>query len=275
MIEALFDRAKVDRRAAFIPYVMAGDPDLDATYAMLRALSEAGVDAIELGIPYGDPLADGPTIAAAAQRAVERGTSVADVLRLVARHKAGAGAPVILFTYYNPVYQYGMEAFARDAAAAGASGVIVPDIPLEEGAELLRTLAAHGLDMPLLVAPSTSRERAIKIAAQSSGFIYVVSRLGVTGAGMASSSDRLRTQISMLRGITDKPLAVGFGVKSAEDVREIASAADGIIVGSALIDSYASFPAHEAAQRVRTFVEPLVSAARREVVNPKTKTPDR
>ncbi len=266
MIEALFARAKDAHRAAFIPYVMAGDPDLDTTYTILRALTEAGVDAIELGIPYGDPLADGPTIAAAAQRALTRGTVMEDVLELVKRHKSTAGAPIVLFTYFNPVYQYGIEKFAREAADAGASGVIVPDIPLEEGAELAATLAREGLDMPLLVAPSTSRARAQKIAAQSGGFIYVVSRLGVTGAGMRSSLEPLRSQLSMLRGITEKPLAVGFGVSSPQDVRELATIADGIIVGSALIDAYASHPANEAAQRVSAFVRPLVAAASFEAV---------
>ncbi len=266
MIEALFDRAKSDHRAAFIPYAMAGDPNLDTTLSILSVLSDAGVDAIELGIPYGDPLADGPTVAAAAQRALHGGVQMSDVLELVKRHKSTGGAPVILFTYFNPVYQFGIERFAREAANAGASGVIVPDIPLEEGAELARTLANEGLDMPLLVAPSTSRERAGKIAAQSSGFIYVVSRLGVTGAGMQSSYDVLRAQIATLRGITEKPLAVGFGVSSPDHVRELATVADGIIVGSALIDAYASYPQEEAAQRVSAFVRPLVAAATFEAV---------
>jgi tryptophan synthase alpha chain len=266
VIEALFARAKDAHRAAFIPYVMAGDPDPETTVAILRALTDAGVDAIELGIPYGDPLADGPTIAAAAQRALNRNTGMNDVLELVKHHKSSGGAPIVLFTYFNPVYQYGIERFAREAANAGASGVIVPDIPLEEGAELAETLANEGLDMPLLVAPSTSRERAEKIAAQSSGFIYVVSRLGVTGAGMQSSLERLRSQLAMMRGITEKPLAVGFGVSSPADVRALASVADGIIVGSALIDAYASHPPAEAAQRVFAFVEPLVGAASFEAV---------
>jgi tryptophan synthase alpha chain len=261
VIEALFDRAKDDHRAAVIPYVMAGDPDIDTTLSILHALTQAGVDAIELGIPYGDPLADGPTVAAAAQRALEGGTDIDGVLNLVRRHKAGGGAPIILFTYFNPIYQFGIARFAREAARAGASGAIVPDIPLEEGVELAATLANEGLDMPLLVAPSTSRERAVKIAAQSSGFIYVVSRLGVTGAGMQSSLDRLRAQLSMLRGITDKPLAVGFGISSPADVRELAPVADGVIVGSALIDAYARHPKTEAAERVTAFVTPLVTAA--------------
>lgn len=260
MIEALFDRAKTAHRAAFIPYVMAGDPDVETTEAILRGLSDAGVDAIELGIPYGDPLADGPTIAAAAQRALAGGTAIPDVLRCVERHKARAGAPIVLFTYFNPVYQYGLAAFARDAAAAGVSGAIVPDIPLEEAMELGSILAAHGLDMPLLVAPSTPRERAQRIARQSTGFLYVVSRLGVTGTAVRPSIEGLRAQISMLRGMTELPLAVGFGVSEPRDVAEIAGLADGVIVGSAFVNAYAGVRGDEAAARVRTLAERLCAA---------------
>ncbi len=266
MIEALFDRAKADRRVVFIPYVMAGDPNLDTTLSILRALTDAGVDAVELGVPYGDPLADGPTIAEAAQRALHAGLDMCAVLELVREHTSSGGAPAILFTYFNPVYQFGIERFAHEARKAGAWGAIVPDIPVEEVAELARAIANEGLDMPLLVAPSTSRERAARIAAQSSGFLYVVSRLGVTGAGRHSSRDALRAQIAMLRGITQKPLAVGFGVSSADDVRELATVVDGIIVGSALIDAYASHAPDEAAEHVAAFVRPLVAAASLEAV---------
>lgn len=260
MLEAAFARARAARRAAFIPYVMAGDPDASTTLAIMRALSAAGADAIELGIPYSDPLADGPTIAAAGQRALARGTTIDGVFDLLRAYRAQGGAPVVLFTYFNPVLQYGIERFARTASEAGASGAIVPDIALEEGAVLAQTLASHGLDMPLLVAPSTKPERATRIAAQSRGFIYVVSRLGVTGAGAKPSTDAMRVQIATLRAITDKPLAVGFGVSKAEHVREVAALADGIIVGSALIDAYAGTRGEEAADRVRTFVEPLIAA---------------
>ncbi len=227
---------------------------------MLDALTHAGVDAIELGIPYSDPLADGPTIAAAGQRALAAGTTIASVLNLVRTHHDRGGAPIVLFTYFNPVYQYGIERFARAAADAGASAVIVPDIALEESSALGATLAENGLDMPLLVAPSTKPERAKRIAAQSTGFIYVVSRLGVTGTGTRPSTDAVRAQIATLRNLTDEPLAVGFGVSKPEHVREVATLADGIIVGSALIDAYAGTSGEEAARRVRAFVEPLIAA---------------
>jgi tryptophan synthase alpha chain len=262
MLESIFQRASDEHRAAFIPYVMAGDPDVETTDAMLGALTDAGVDVIELGIPYGDPLADGPTIAAAAHRALQRGVGIADVLELLARHKARGGAPIVLFTYFNPVYQYGVERFAEDAAKAGASGAIIPDIALEESEELARALEAQGLDMPLLVAPSTTPSRARLIAERTSGFIYVVSRLGVTGAGTEPATDALRAQVATLRGMTGKPLAVGFGVSAPEHVAAVSRFADGIIVGSALIDAYQGTRGEDAVGRVRSFVQPLIAAAR-------------
>ncbi len=173
---------------------MAGDPDLQTSALMLEAISEAGADAIELGIPYGDPLADGPTIAAAGTRALQSGVSIAQVLELVRNATARGAPPILLFTYFNPVYQYGIEQFADDAAKAGAAGAIVPDVALEEGEALREALLRHGLCMPLLVAPSTGRERAARIAGAATGFVYVVSRLGVTGAGSAPDFSPLRAR---------------------------------------------------------------------------------
>lgn len=246
-------------RCAFIPYLMAGDPDLETTAQMIEAVGDAGAHAIELGIPYGDPLADGPTIAAAAVRALAKGVAIIDVLDLVAGARKRNGPPIVLFTYFNPVYQYGIERFARDAAQAGAGGVIVPDIALEEGQELREALAGHGLQMPLLVAPSTPRNRAARIAQASSGFVYVVSRLGVTGAGAAPNFEPLRGQIAMLREVTDKPLAVGFGISKREHVREVREIVDGVIVGSALIDAYGGSCGTQAALRAAEFSGALLS----------------
>lgn len=250
-------RAASDAKAAFIPYVMAGDPDLATTHALLVALTQAGAAAIELGIPYGDPLADGPTIAAAGQRALSNGTRIADVLQLAKDARAAACAPIVLFTYFNPIMQFGIERFARAAAAADIAGAIVPDIALEEGGELREALRANGIAMPLLIAPSTSRERAKKICVQSTGFVYVVSRLGVTGAASAPDFSPLRAQVKMLREVTEKPLAVGFGISRAEHVREVAPLVDAIVIGSALIDSYAGSRGEEAAARVARFVADL------------------
>jgi tryptophan synthase alpha chain len=244
-------------RPAFIPYVMAGDPDVETTRAIMAALSRAGAAAIELGIPYGDPLADGATIAAAGTRALANGTRIADALALVRDSRSVGGPAIVLFTYFNPVYQYGLDAFARDAARAGASGVLVPDIALEESDELRATLTKHGLEMPLMVAPSTPRERARRIAAASGGFVYVVSRLGVTGAGSAPDFSPLHDQVAMLRDVTQKPLAVGFGVSTAAHVVQVAPLVDGVIVGSALIDAYRGMRGQEAANAVEQFVANL------------------
>ncbi|HEY6326342.1 MAG TPA: tryptophan synthase subunit alpha, partial [Candidatus Cybelea sp.] len=233
-----FERAKHERRVAFVPYLMAGDPDIATTEILLDALSSAGADVIELGVPYSDPLADGPSIASAGARALAGGTRLADVLALAARCAARC-APLLLFTYFNPVDRFGIARFAREAAAAGAAGAIVPDVALEESEELRDALRAESLAMPLLVAPSTPRERAARIAAASSGFVYVVSRLGVTGASVAPKLDALKVQLGTLRELTRAPLAVGFGLHRAADVRDVAPLADGVVVGSALVDAYA------------------------------------
>lgn len=255
MLENIFK----SKPCVFIPYLMAGDPDLETSARIIDALRDAGADAIELGIPYGDPLADGPTIAAAGIRALANGVDISQVLQLVREAVARDAPPIVLFTYYNPVYQYGIPRFAQDCAAAGAAGVIVPDIALEEGQELREALAACGLQMPLLVAPSTSRDRAARIAETSTGFVYVVSRLGVTGAGSAPDFTPLRKQIEMLREVTDKPLAVGFGISRPAHVREVRGLVDGVVVGSALIDAYAGSHGDEAAQRAGRFARSLVS----------------
>jgi tryptophan synthase alpha chain len=260
-IAAIFERAKRDGRVAFVPYVMAGDPDLATTEAIVDALTAAGADLIELGIPYSDPLADGPTIAAAGARALENQTRPSDVIEYV-RRRAGDCAPLLLFTYFNPVYQLGIERFAHDARVAGAAGAIVPDLSLEESSELRSTLQAHGLEMPLLVAPSTPRERAARIADASTGFVYVVSRLGVTGAGTTPDLTPLRAHLEMLREVTEKPLAVGFGLSRAGEIREIGALADGIIVGSGLIDACKGKLGEEAARAAAAFVAPLIGACR-------------
>lgn len=257
MLEDVFSRAALEKRAAFIPYLMAGDPDAETTGALLAALHDSGADAVELGIPYGDPLADGPTIAAAAVRALERGTDVDAVLALA----RSSPLPVVLFTYYNPVLQYGVQRFAQRAKEAGVAGVIVPDLSFEESVPVREALAAHAIAMPLLVAPSTPLERARAIAAVATGFVYVVSRLGVTGAGSQPDVTPLLAQLRALRGVTDKPLAVGFGVSGPQHVRQIAGDADAVIVGSALLDAYGSRRGADAARAVAALATSLRAAA--------------
>jgi tryptophan synthase alpha chain len=256
---AVFERAKQNGRTVFIPYLMAGDPDLSSTETMLHALGDAGADLIELGIPYGDPLADGPSIAAAGIRALAQNVRIEDVLSLV----RNSPLPIVLFTYFNPVLQYGLERFAAHAAQAGAAGVIVPDVALEEARELRTVLERHGLEMPLLVAPSTPLERATLIARQSTGFVYVVSRLGVTGTGSVPTFEPLREHVAQLRTVTAQPLAVGFGLSSPAHMREVVPFVDGVIVGSAFIDSYAGYSGDAAAEKVREFALELLSAGGR------------
>lgn len=261
MLTAVFGRARNENRLAFIPYLMAGDPDVATTEQLIGALSADGADLIELGVPYSDPLADGPTIAAAGQRALGNGIGLPDALAL-AKRCSGNSAPIVLFTYYNPVYQFGVRRFAAELAGAGVAGAIVPDLALEESAALREALEEQGLEMPLLVAPSTPPERARRIAQAAGGFVYVVSRLGVTGAGNAPDFAPLRAQIVALREVTSKPLAVGFGVSRAEDVRSVVDA-DGVIIGSALIDRYAGASGSAAVERVRALVAQLIAATRR------------
>lgn len=261
VLAPVFERAASEARLAFVPYVMAGDPDLETTALVLHALTEAGADIIELGIPYGDPLADGPTVAAAGQRALASETTLPKVLACVRLHR-GDIAPVVLFSYYNPIYQYGLQRFARDAAAAGCAGVIVPDLALEEGAGLRRALKSASLAMPLLIAPSTPKQRARRIVKASTGFVYVVSRLGVTGAAIAPNMEPLFAQLAELRAMTDLPLAVGFGISRPQDVVRLAGHADAFVVGSALIDAYAGRSGERAAARVESLARALIPAAK-------------
>ena len=256
----VFARARSEKRAALILYLVAGDPDPETTALVLDAISQAGADLIELGIPYGDPLADGPTIAAAAHRALEAGTTIDTALALASAAHARGTAPIIFFTYVNPISQYGPAAFAVAARTAGAVGAIVPDVPLEEIDEFAPAFRAAGLGVPLLVAPTTPPERAAAIAARSDGFVYLVSRLGVTGARREPDVTWIRGAVERLRARTQKPLAVGFGISTPAHVRAIAPFVDGIIVGSALIDAIGGTRGAAAAAAARAYVASLRAA---------------
>lgn len=271
-IAAAFERAKAEGRCALIPYLSAGDPDRETSAALIRAAIDAGSDIIEIGIPYGDPLADGPTIAAASQRALEAGMTVDGALALASdvalrhterseqseRSRSADGTPVLMFTYLNPIVQYGAERFADALIAAGAAGAIVPDLPFEESATIRDAFAKRGLALPLLVAPTTPLERAIAIGNASDGFLYLVSRLGVTGAGRTPDFSWIAERVSQLRPrINGKPIAVGFGIATPDHVREIGALADGAIIGSALIDSYSGTRGKEAATRAAVYLRSL------------------
>lgn len=226
-------------RCALMPFLMAGDPDLSTTAEALLALQENGADLIELGVPYSDPLADGPVIQAAAARALAARTTPAAVLALLASLRGQLTIPVILFTYSNPLLNRGMETFCQQAAEAGAAGLVVPDLPLEEAEKLSPIAAGHGLDLVLLVAPTTPPERMARIHAASRGFTYLVSVTGVTGVRTALEG-RVEPLVRALKGQGGCPVAVGFGISSPAQARQVrAWGADGAIVGSALVKAMA------------------------------------
>lgn len=233
-IDAKFRELRKAGRKAFIPYITAGDPDIGTTGKIVRALERAGADIIELGIPFSDPMADGPTIQRAIKRSLDNGCTVNKVFDMVRELRKDVKVPIVFMTYYNIVYSRGVERFIRDAKACGADGIIVPDLPMEESSEVSSSGDEHGFDTILLAAPTTPRDRFRKIASRSRGFIYYVSLTGVTGARKALASE-LKSDVIAMKKITKKPVCVGFGVSDAAQARDIASVADGVIVGSAII----------------------------------------
>ena len=224
-----------DGKRAFIPFICAGDPDLESTKKALKILDDAGADVIELGVPYSDPLADGPVIQAAATRALANGATLNNVIDLVREMTPQIKAPIVMFTYYNPIYQRGVDKFCADIAAAGAKGLLVPDIPLEETYDVSEIASKRGIELVLLSTPTTPVERAKKIAQATKGFVYLVSVTGVTGV-QTNVATRVEQLVEELRSVTDKPIAVGFGVSEAKHAKQIVDwGADGVIVGSALV----------------------------------------
>lgn len=234
-IQQRFGELQRQGRCALMPFLMAGDPNLAATRATLLALQAQGADLVELGIPYSDPLADGPVIQAAASRALACGTTPARVLEMLASLKGELHIPVVLFTYSNPLLNRGMEAFCHQAAAAGAAGLVVPDLPLEEAERLSALAGAAGLDLVLLVAPTTPAERMARIHTASRGFTYLVSVTGVTGV-RTNLESRVEALVQQLKELGPTPVAVGFGIAGPEQARQVRQwGADGAIVGSALV----------------------------------------
>lgn len=252
-----------------IAYITAGDPSLDATLQFVLALAEAGTDVIELGIPFSDPLADGPTIQRASERALKAGTTLSGVLDLVRRIRKTSQVPIVLFGYYNPIFQMGLERFAAAASSAGADGVLVVDLTPEESAEYRRILASHHLDAIFLGAPTSTDERLAIVASCSSGFLYLVSRTGVTGAKDALPDD-LPALVRRARRATQLPIAVGFGISLPTHVSVLGGLADAAVIGSALVSeieratrSSASPEAIDAAcTALAARVRPLKEAAR-------------
>lgn len=235
-----FQKLKQNSECAFVPFITAGDPDLATTAKALEVLADNGADIIELGVPYSDPLADGPTIQAAATRALQKGVKLEDVLALVENAKAKIDVPIVLFTYYNPIYYRGIELFLQQVKKAGVSGLVVPDLPLEESDQLLQSASKIGIEVILLVAPTSSQARISAIAEKSQGFIYLVSVTGVTGA-RAETATGLKELLNKLHDSTDKPIGVGFGISDPKQAKQIKDwGADAVIVGSAIVKRLAS-----------------------------------
>ena len=233
-IEATFAHLRAVGEKALIPFITAGDPDLATTEQLIHTLVEAGADIIELGVPFSDPMADGPTIQAASERALRAGTSLAGVLELVARVRRHTNVPIVLMGYYNPIFRYGAERFARDAAAAGVDGVLLVDLPPEEAGEVQDALRAADLRLVTLLAPTTPPQRRARLAAEGEGYLYYVSMTGVTGS-RAIDAAAIAEEVAALRAESPVPVAVGFGITTADDAAAIGRFADAVVVGSALV----------------------------------------
>ena len=234
-VSECFKSLRDANKCALIPFITAGDPDLATTARALRILDRSGADLIELGVPYSDPLADGPTIQAAATRALKKGVKLEDVLAIVQDVSSDLKSPIILFTYYNPIFYRGVESFLKQIVAAGVKGLVVPDLPLEEAETLIKPALEMGIEVILLVAPTSPKERIEAIAKQSRGFIYLVSVTGVTGMRSQVES-RVEDLLKSLHDLTDKPIGVGFGISNPEQALQVKKwGADGVVVGSAFV----------------------------------------
>jgi tryptophan synthase alpha chain len=234
-----FERLRSGNGPGLVTYVTAGDPDLPRTGGILRAVDAAGADVLEVGVPFSDPLADGPVIQRATERAMASGTTLAGVLDLIREVRSDLAAPVVIFSYFNPILRFGAERFADAACTAGVDGVLVLDLPIEEAEEFRGLLRARGIDMILLVSPTTTEARLRQAAEIATGFLYAISRLGVTG-----SRDRVAAgapeMVKRIRRVSKLPVALGFGISTPEHVREVSQYAEAAVVGSALVDVIAT-----------------------------------
>ncbi len=257
-IDDTFARLKSEGRKAFVAYIMAGDPDVEASFAVMEGLPAAGVDIIELGLPFTDPMADGPTIQLAGQRALDHGMTLDKTLAMVRRFRQGdARTPIVLMGYYNPIYSRGVDTFLAQAKDAGIDGLIIVDLPPEEDAELCIPAQKAGLNFIRLATPTTDAKRLPKVLTNTSGFVYYVSITGITGAAAASAAE-VAPEVARIKRSTDLPVIVGFGITSPESARAIAAVADGCVVGSAIVKQIgAGRPAAE----VLAFVRGLAQGA--------------
>lgn len=261
-LRSAFERAAAERRAALVAYLTFGDPDPATSVEVVAAAAAAGADVIELGVPFSDPSADGPSIQRAMERALAAGGSLAGALDAVAALRArGIATPVVVFGYYNPVFVMGPETFAARAAAAGVDAVLTVDLPIDELAELATPLAARGVGVIPLVAPTSTPERIARVAPFSPPFVYYISLTGVTGVGAAAAVDPARLEV--IRSAAHAPIAVGFGIRTPADAARFSAIADGVVVGSALVEQVAAGPADGAPARVAALVRDLAGALRR------------
>ncbi|MBI5787798.1 MAG: tryptophan synthase subunit alpha [Candidatus Schekmanbacteria bacterium] len=229
-----FIQLKAAGKKALIPYISAGDPNPEITYQLVLEMERRGADIIELGVPFSDPIADGPVIQKASMRALQGGINLPKILGLTGKIRLASQIPLIFMTYYNPILHYGEELFVQAAKKSGVDGLIVPDLPPEEAESLIKLCQKNQLDLIFLLAPTSTPERIAKVCQYSQGFIYYVSLTGITGTGLANTA-RIENKLNQIKQVTDKPIAVGFGVSTPEQATQIASWSNGVIVGSAII----------------------------------------
>jgi len=259
-IQEKFSELYARGQKALICYLMAGDPTLDATERAVKAVREAGADIIELGFPFSDPLADGPTIQAAAYRALQNPFGLKQYFGLIKRIRQEDQVPLVLMTYYNVIFHFGLEEFAQQADDAGLDGLIIPDLPLEEGRDLLQALDGTALDLIQLAAPTTSLERIGRLTQEGTGFLYYVSRTGITGA-RDSLPEELLDRLEEVVAASRLPVAVGFGISNAGQVRAIAKTAEGVVIGSAIVQRFGTAPnLDEGCNRIVEFLGPIARA---------------
>jgi tryptophan synthase alpha chain len=260
-IATTFKNLRESGRRGFIPFVSAGDPDLSTSKQIVLALAHNGADIIELGVPFTDPMADGPTIQASSQRALDSGIKLADILDMVRDLRSEIDTPIVLFSYLNPLFRYGFEKLAADALDAGIDGVLVTDAVDEVAFVISSVLQSNGLDLISLIAPTTSDERLERIAANASGFLYAVSRAGVTGA-QSETSSTAEGLVKLARNFTDLPIAVGFGISTRQQIEDVWKYADAAVVGSAIVaEVERSLPDGNTVERVTGFVRDLLPFA--------------
>jgi len=259
-LDQTFTALKLNGEKALIAYIMAGDPSLDMTEQLVVALEQAGADIMELGVPFSDPIADGPVIQQAAERALRSKTSLRTILPMVARLRTRTQIPLVLMAYYNNIHAYGPERFCHDAVQAGVDGLIVPDMPPDEAGPLKGPAESAGLQLIFLLAPTSTAERRTFVARQSRGFVYYVSLTGITGAKLLNVAD-VGKNVEKIRNVTRVPVAVGFGVATPDDAANIAAIADGVIVGSAIVKNMSAYQQKpEMVKQVAEFVRSLKTA---------------